>query len=275
MASHPELFADGLIFPEGLRWHDDALWFSDAFGASVWRAWAAGDKQLVVEFEGQPSGLGFLPDGTLLVVDMGGGRVLRIDDGRPGVYADLRRFTPHLCNDMLVTPSGRAYVGEFGYDWMGGQEAQPAVLMTIDESGAAAVAADGLDFPNGIVLTADGETLLVAESNGSRVTAFDVAADGELSNRRIWGEHPGFLDGLCLDRDGGLWVATHAACEFVRMEQGGGITDRVEVPGRWALACVLGGPDGTTLYMATCETDGQNFDAAIGRIETADVHHPG
>ena len=275
MSASVETFAEGLIWPEGLRWREGSLWFSDAFSGKVWRALGSGAREIVVEIDGRPSGLGFLPDGRLLVVEMTSGRVFRVDDGRPSVYCDLSALTPHNCNDMLVLASGRAYVGEFGYDWIGGAEPQSAVLMTIDEAGVPAVTARDVEFPNGIVLTADGRSLLVAESTASRITAFDLASDGGLSNRRIWGEHPGFLDGLCLDSAGGLWIATHSACAFVRMEEGGLITDRVDVSGRWALDCVLGGPHGTTLYMATCENDGQHFEASIGRVEAVEVQRPG
>jgi sugar lactone lactonase YvrE len=269
----PRTVVHGLVFPEGLRWHDGALWFSDVFGATVRRTTRTG-CEVVARIDGEPSGLGFLPDGSTLVTDMRNGTVLRIAGDDVSVHADLRPMTPHHINDMLVTPAGHAYVGEFGYDMVGGAKPAPAKLILIAPGGAVSVVADDLEFPNGIAMTDDGAILLVAESTASRIVAFDVAPDGGVSGKRTWGVATGFVDGICLDDEGALWVANHANAVFLRMREGGEILDRVEVPGRWALSCALGGEHGTTLFLATSENDGVNFPASIGRIEAVEIDVP-
>jgi sugar lactone lactonase YvrE len=273
----PRLLLEGVAFPEGPRWRDGELWFVDMWGGAVWRANLDGEKELVAEIDGRPAGLGFLPDGSPIVVEMASRRILRLlPGGATEVHADRGGGTPYDCNDMHVDDAGRAYVGEFGYDYLAAEPPAPAKLILAEPDGSARAVADGLEFPNGIATTADGRTLLVAESAASRVSAFDVAADGSLSNRRLWGESEGFLDGLCVDAAAAAWVSTHSNGAFVRIEDGGNVTDRIEVPrGRWAIACALGGPELRTLFMFSVEVEGEDYAGAAGRIHTVEVDVPG
>ena len=279
-----EAFAEGLHFGEGPRWHDGRLWLSDVYAHAVLVVDADGHIEPVVEGPGQPSGLGWLPDGRLLVVSMTDRRVLRLEpDGELVEHADLSHLAPFHCNDMLVDPVGRAYVGNFGFDHeahfgSGGgtlETAPTTVLARVDPDGTIDVAADGLLFPNGTVLTPDGRTLVVAESLGMRLTAFDVdPTDGALSGRRVWAETTGRVpDGTCLDvRDGTIWIANAMAAECVRYAEGGKVLDVVETS-QPCFACALGGADGRTLFCITAPTSTASkvADVRKGRIEVARV----
>lgn len=245
------------------------------YGGAVYRSDARGHAVKVVDVDDNPSGIGFLPTGDLIFTSMNTGTVQRVVDGASQEQASVRELTPYMINDMYVTKDGRAYVGEFGFDYVAGDEPKPGDLLTITPEGDVSVAARGLSLPNGIVISPDGKTLLVAESMASVIAAFDVSEDGSLSNRRVWGEAPGFLDGLCLDAAGGLWIGVYDKEQFVRMVEGGEVTDRVELPGRFCMAPALGGPDGTTLFMATTNNDASDFTKADGRIETVKVNYPG
>jgi sugar lactone lactonase YvrE len=219
----------------------------------------------------RPSGLGFGPDGSLLVATMASCRVMRVSaEGAVTEHADLSGHGAHL-NDMFVDAQGRAYVDSYGADWKNGD------LLLVDD-GEVRVAAGGLAFPNGVAITPDGRTLLVDETLGAQITAFDVAADGSLSNRRVWAPVPGKSpDGLCLDADGAVWVASYLTGEFLRVRAGGTVTETISVAGRWALACALGGDDGRTLYLCSAETDQKRYFAgdAVGHLEAVHVEVPG
>ena len=236
-------FVTGLAFPEALRWHDGALWFSDFYLQRVARATPAGELRTVVELDDQPSGLGWLPDGRLLVVAMKTRRVLRLDPGGLQVHADLSGLVDWPCNDMLVDAQGRAYVGNFGFDLHARAAFAPTSLLLVTPDGEARVVAGDLHFPNGMALTADGRTLLVAESYGKRLTAFDVGADGALSRRRVWAsfEEKGVApDGICLDGEGAVWMASPVSREVLRVREGGAVTHRIAT-GEQATACALAG----------------------------------
>ena len=212
-----------LAFPESPRWHDGALWFSDFYTRRVNRATPDGRVETVVEVPGQPSGLGWLPDGRLLVVSMNDRRLLRLDGGALTVVADLSALAPAPCNDMLVDAQGRAYIGNFGFDLQARAPFASTSLIMVTPEGAARVVATDMHFPNGTVLTPDGRTLIVGESYGQRLTAFDVRADGSLANRRVWAQLHGKgvgPDGICLDAEGAIWLASPVTREVLRVREG-------------------------------------------------------
>ena len=274
-----ENLLDGLAFPEGPRWHNGRLWFSDQHTGHVVALSVDGTAEIIVEVPNGPSGLGWLPDGQLLVVSMRDRRLLRFDGTILHEVGDLSALAPFHCNDMVVDAHGRAYIGNFGFDLDGGGAYEPTVLIRVDPNGTAAVAADDLAFPNGAVITPDGMTLIVAETFASRLTAFTAHPDGSLTDRRVWAEVAGAApDGCCLDADGAIWVADPMGRRVLRVLEGGEITDTVTVgTPNSAYACALGGADGRTLFVCTAPTS--TPEAAIeqmgGRIETVIVAVPG
>jgi sugar lactone lactonase YvrE len=278
MTAELELVASDLVFGEGPRWHDDALWWSDMHDARVLKLGPTGAVETVCRVEGRPSGLGWLPGGDLLVVSMTDRRVLRLGvDGALATHADLSKVAPRRANDMVVDRRGRAYVGNFGFDFDRGEPVAPTVLALVMPDGAVSVVAEDLYFPNGSVITEDGRTLIVAETWGARLTAFDIADDGTLSNRRVWAQLPetAVPDGICLDAEGAVWVASPTANACLRVKDGGEIAERIEI-GRGAFACMLGGEDRRTLYMCTADsTDGDALKKRTGRIEAVKVAVPG
>jgi sugar lactone lactonase YvrE len=253
---------EGLCFGEDPRWHDGRLWYSDFFDHAVHALTPGGADERVVEVAAQPSGLGWMPDGSLLIVSMIDRRVLRLGvDGTLSEHADLTEWVPFHCNDMVVDAVGRAYVGNFGfniYPRMAGEpgepvEPRPAVLVRVDPGGEVSVVADDLGFPNGTVITPDGQTLIIAESGGRRLTAFDISADGGLSNRRVWADlapHKVSPDGICLDASGAVWVANAADTTAVRVAEGGELLDTARFS-QTCFACMLGGADGRELFAMT------------------------
>lgn len=266
----------GRSFLEGPRWRGDALYVSDMHGDAVLRV--DGDRvTTVVEVE-QPSGLGWLPDGGLLISSMTGRRVMRWDGARLTVHADLSDVAPYEINDMVVDRHGHAFVGQFGYDLRGGGAPATAPLLRVDPDGSVHEAASDLRMANGMAVTTDDRTLVVAESSGKCLTAFDLADDGTLSHRRVWADLPDHPDGICLDAEDGVWIAAPVTDRFVRVEEGGAVTDIVETPGRHGIACALGGPDGRTLYLLTATTHGAREEsraAMTAAIETTTVRVPG
>ena len=247
-----ELAYEGLAFPEGLRWHAGALHLSDIFAGEVLRLEPAG-RTVLATVAGNPSGLGWLPDGQLLAVSMLDRRVVVIADGQEQPYADLSGFARGSANDMLVTPDGFAYVGEFGYDYVAGEERRAAKLLLVRPDRSVAVAAEDVWFPNGMALSPDGRTLLLAETPAQRITAFTVdPADGSLSGRRVWAELGAARpDGISLDVAGALWLASPGTGELLRVAEGGEVLERRTLPGPGSPStCVLGGADGRDLYVS-------------------------
>ncbi|MGF6958641.1 SMP-30/gluconolactonase/LRE family protein [Paraburkholderia youngii] len=256
--------ADGFSFIEGPRWRDDRLYVSDMFNSRVLEIYDSGYVREVCSMSDYPSGLGFAPDGSLLVVSQSERRVKRWTGAAFEQWADLTEILPFMCNDMLVDKSGRAYVGNYGWDSDEDPTTQSTAIALIQPDGSASVAAEDLIFPNGMVLSPDGRTLYVAETYGARVSAFDVAADGSLSNRRIWASFSDKLfgtiedakragvilpDGMALDADGALWMGDAAGRAALRVAEGGKILDRVETGELTAYSVALGGPDRQTLYI--------------------------
>jgi sugar lactone lactonase YvrE len=266
----------GLGFAEGPRWHQDKLWFSDFGMRLVRHVDLAGKVTEVVRVPGRPSGLGFLPDGRLLLVSMDDRQVLRLEHGLLHQHADLSGYTRHACNDMVLDREGNAFVGHMGFDLLATPPApQPAELIYVRANGETQVAARDLSFPNGPAITPDGRTLIVAETFGGRLTAFDVGDGGTLSNRRVFASLPGRApDGICLDAEGAVWVADARGKACVRVREGGEVTDVIDTE-RGCYACALGGSDGKTLFLCTAEGyDPAAMARCTGAIDTLRVAVP-
>jgi sugar lactone lactonase YvrE len=274
-----DVVMEGLTFPEGPRWRFGALWCSDMHDRRVLRIDPdSGHTDTVAVVEQQPSGIGWLPDGRLLVVSMVDRRVLRLEaDGTLVEHANLWDLASWHCNDMVVGPGGRAYVGNFGFDMYGGATPTTTNIVAVEPDGAARSVVDGLGFPNGMVLTPDGTTLVVGESFGGRLTAFQVAPDGALGERRTFAQLDGAVpDGICLDAEGAVWLACPLSHRALRVADGGEVLDAIALD-RAAFACTLGGDDGRTLFVCTASSHEPAEAAALrsGRIEAARVDVPG
>jgi sugar lactone lactonase YvrE len=270
------LIAEGLTIAEGPRWHAGRLWFSDFYLQKVMRVEPDGSLSEVASVPAQPSGLGWLPDGRLLVVSMLDRRVLRRDGDLLTTHADLSALASCHCNDMLVDRMGRAYVGNFGFDMFAKAPEHPAELILVDADGSARIVARDMRFPNGMALTKNGKVLIVAETLGKCLSAFDVAEDGALSNRRVWASlETAMPDGICIDAEDAVWLASPPTQEFLRVKEGGEITHRISVPGQ-AIACALGGTDGRTLFLTTgrLARPQRALEERQGRIETVRVEVP-
>jgi len=281
-----EPFVDGLRFGECPRWHQGRLWYVDFYEGTVCSAGPGGDVRVEFEVPGEPAGLGWLPDGRLLVVARKPRTVLRLEpDGRLVEHGDLNPLATFHGNDMVVDGMGRAYVGNFGFDLDGFVEergfsalvAPPgpptAVLVRVDPDGSAHPAATGLAFPNGAVVTPDGRTLIVAETLAGRLTAFDIAEDGSLTGRREWAALSWCApDGICLDAEGRVWVANAMTSECLLVAEGGEVVSRVTTSQN-CFACMLGGDDRRTLYLVTAPTSTESEVSVLqsGRIEQARV----
>ncbi len=286
---------EGMTFTECPRWHDGRLFFSDFYTHRVMSVVPGRDAEAVASVPQQPSGLGWLPDGRMLVVSMRDRRVLRHErSGELVEHADLSPIATGHVNDMVVAPSGIAYAGNFGFDLMAGEPFQPAPLARIDPDGSVSVASEPLMFPNGSAITPDGRTLVIAESIGNRLSAFDIADDGTLGPRRDWaalGPPPTTTDvaaglaevafapdGMCLDADGAAWVADSRGDRVIRLAEGGKILDEIPT-GEGCYACMLGGDDGTTLFMCVAPDFLEHNRAAAREARivatTVDVPHAG
>jgi sugar lactone lactonase YvrE len=281
------VLVEGLHFGEGPRWHAGRLWFSDFYDHAVKSMDASGSVRTELVIDDQPSGLGWLPDGRLLIVAMQRMQVLRVDPDGIKMHADLSGVATHLANDMVVDRHGRAYVGNFGFSLhealaTRGVESviadhPTAQLARVDADGSVHVAARDMHFPNGSVITPDGATLIVAETLAMSLTAFDIGVDGGLSNRRPWAavgmRAP---DGICLDANGHVWIANAIAADCVLFAPGGEIVATVQTD-QPCFACMLGGPDRRTLYMMTAPSSMPDDVSGVrkGHILCADVATPG
>jgi sugar lactone lactonase YvrE len=280
------ILMDGLTFGEGPRWHNGKFYFSDFYSHRVFSLDMEGNSELIVEVPNQPSGLGWLLDGTMLIVSMKDRKLLSYKNNTLKEVADLSLLAGFHCNDMVVDDQGNAYIGNFGFNTYSGEEVKPANLILVRPGETPCVAADDLLFPNGTVITPDGKTLIVGETYAARLTAFDVNPDATLSNRRVWadlslsvddGDVP-VPDGMCLDAEGAIWVASPTTAEVIRVKEGGEILDRVLVSTN-AYACMLGGDDLRTLFICTSNASGVDPEAALreksGKIEVVRVEVPG
>lgn len=236
-----------------------------------------GERQKIIDVPGQPSGIGFLPDGTPLIVSMCDRKLLKLVAGQLIEHADLSTLCPYQINDMVVDKKGNAYIGNIGFDLFKKEKFKPTNFVLVTPDGKAKEVASGLAVPNGAVVTPDGNTLIVAESWAKKLTAFDIAADGSLSGRRVFADLGSAApDGICLDAEGAVWVAVFNQDNFIRVVDGGEITHRVEVVDRFPVACTLGGPDGRTLFGLTYQGSIQDMGngKAASRIEIARVDVP-
>lgn len=258
---------DGIDFAEGPRWRDGTLWYSDFYQRIIARVTPDGERTVVhSDLDDRPSGLGWLPDGRLLVVFMTGRRIMRDDgDGTLVEHADLSDVAAWHCNDMVVAANGDAYVGNFGFDLEAKASFATADLALVRADGSVEIAAAEMAFPNGGVITPDGSTLIVGQSFGGDYVAFTIGDDGSLSDRRQWAEIPGTApDGCALDAAGGVWFSDALGSQVLRVEEGGTVTHRVSTP-MPSFACML--DDAGTLY-ALC-APGSHPDQCAGKAEGA------
>jgi sugar lactone lactonase YvrE len=274
--SDRKVLVDGLRFPECPRWHEGRLWFTDMLGRSVNTVGPDGQVTQVVRLEQMAGGLGFLPDGTPLVVAMDSAQLFAVYDGVARLYCDLAAFADGHLDDMSVAADGTAYVGGVGHFTAESGSAGGGILR-VSPQGDVARDVTEIAFPNGSVISADGRTLLVNETFGERVLAFDIAPDGSLGNRRSWAELPGMHpDGICLDAEGAAWIGCYTENKFIRLTADGDVTDTIPTDGRWATGVGLGGADGHILYFMTADTDVRGFfkGQSEGRIESVRVSVP-
>lgn len=268
--------AHNLMFGEGLRWRNDRFWFSDMHDGRVQSVDLDGDLQTLCRVPGQPSGLGWTPDGKLLVVSMSGQKIMRLEGRELVVHAELGAIADRDCNDMLVDNRGVAYVGCLGFDFWGGESPKPTRLLMIDATGRAMVAADDLMCPNGMALLDGGKTLVVAESFGERITAFDRDAEGRLHNRRTFAEIPdGVPDGIGQAADGEIWVADPRRRLVLKIGRMGQVLEQVTIDeGRMPVDCEVGGERGELLAICTCPSQNGGGADRAGRLEITPLKRP-
>ena len=281
-----ETLMKGLTFGEGPRWHENKFYFSDFYSHKVYSLDLSGKHEVIVEIPNQPSGLGWTPDGTMLIVSMKDRKLMSFKDGLLTERADLTELSGFHCNDMVVDIDGNAFIGNFGFNTYDGEEIKPTNLILVRPGEEPVLAADNLFFPNGTVITPDNKTLIVGETYAARLTAFDKSEDGSLSNRRIWADlkvnaEEGTVplpDGMCIDEEGAIWVASPSTAEVIRVHEGGMISERIPVQTN-AFACMLGGEDRRTLFICTSNGSGVDPEAALreksGKIEITQVDVPG
>lgn len=265
------------MYPESPRWHEDRLWFSDVHDYGLKTVTLAGEITTVAEVPARPAGLGFLPDETLLVATALDRSLSVLLPGALVPVSDLSGVASGLLNDMVVAREGRAYVGDTGFAPVPGAKERPGRIITRGPDGDIAIAAEDLRFPNGIAITSDGGTLYVAETRGQRITAFRVAPNGELVERRTLVDLGFPPDGICLDARGHLWVAGTIAEKFVEVRPDGQRGEEIRSPGRTAIACVFGDADRSRLILCSADTTMDRLSKGIshGRIDSADVRISG
>ncbi len=279
------VLVDSLRFPECPRWHAGELWLSDFFAQRVVRVDLQGGVQTVLELPDVPSGLGWTPDGRLLVVSATHRRLLRLDDDGLVEVADLADLVSYPCNDMVVDGQGRAYIANIGFDFGNPTAApEPGPILLVTPEGSTRIVAEGLAFPNTMLITPDGRTLIVPETYAARLTAFTIAGDGSLAHRRVWAQfedrggafREGQItpDGICLDADGAVWLASPNTRDVLRVRAGAEITQRIPID-TIPIACMLGGPERRTLFITTTDSLDPTDSDARGRIETIEVDVPG
>ncbi|MFQ3314866.1 MAG: sugar lactone lactonase YvrE [Candidatus Poriferisodalaceae bacterium] len=271
-----EVLLRGLAFGEGPRWHDGKLWFSDFYRHGIFTVDVSGKEELILEVPSQPSGLGWLPSGDLIFVSMLDRSLKRLSsDGQVHLHADLSGIATGPCNDMVVSSDGTAYVGNFGFDE--GEDYAQASLAIVYADGRVLAGPSGFDFPNGTVIDPAGRRLIVAESYGRRLTAFSIEENGALTDRREFADLGKRVpDGICLDAQGGIWVADPRNRSCFRVLEGGEVTEVIELEFN-CFACMLGGSDRRTLFMMTAPAAGGNglADGLEGRVETVRVEVAG
>ncbi|OBA83967.1 gluconolactonase [Mycobacterium sp. 1164966.3] len=268
--TEPTALAQGFCFGEGPRWFEGLLWFSDMLGEAVHTSDMRGSLTTLPLPGHTPSGLGFRPDGSLLIVSTDDRQVLRYDGETVVTVADLSHITPANLGDMVVDDAGRAYIGSQAFG--------NGLIVRLDPDGSTTVVADDLDFPNGMVITPGRTTLIVAESIARQLTAYTIGDDGALRDRRVFADGlDGPPDGIALDADGGVWTSMTLAHQFERIVEGGAVTDRIDIGDRVAIACTLGGPERRTLFLLS-STDAYPQRLAgtrLSRLDAVTVATPG
>jgi sugar lactone lactonase YvrE len=276
------VLVDNLKFPEGPRWHEGKLWFSDYSTNQIMNVNLNGNVQTVVEVPDLPTAHDWAPDGRMLIVSANARRLLSLEDGELAEVADMSELVSYACGELVIDRRGRAYVGNIGYDFdTPPATPNPGSILLVTPEGNAQIVAEGLGFPNGMVITPDGHTLIVAESHAARLTAFDIEPNGLLMHRRAWAQFDDSIsfedgrftpDGMCLDAEGAVWIACLG--EVLRVREGAQVVDRIPVD-NFALACMLGGPERRTLFILTTTVLNPADSNASGRIETVQVDVPG
>jgi sugar lactone lactonase YvrE len=277
--TEPLTLMTGIVFGESPRWHGDRLWLADWGAQELLAVDPGGRSERVASVPSFPFCIDWLPDGRLLIVSGRDRRVmLRVPDGSMTTYADLRSLSDRPWNEIVVDGRGNAYVNGIGFDFPAGEEFAAGMVALVGPDGSARQVADEVAFPNGMVVTPDNETLIVAESYAARLTAFDIAADGSLGNRRVWAAlEGGFPDGICLDAEGAVWYADVPNKRCVRVSEGGAVLQTVTLD-LGCFACALGGVDGRTLFIVAREWRGPESmadGARSGRVVTVRAPAPG
>jgi len=252
MSPQTQTLMAGIGLGESPRWHDGRLWFADWVAQHVIALNLEGQSEVVAEIHSLPFSIDWLPDGPMLITS--GRMLLRMEpDGSLATYADLGDLSPYGWNEIVVDGRGNTYVNTIGFDFMAGEQFAPGIMALVTPDGSSRQVADGIAFPNGMAVTPDNSTLIVAESFAGRLTAFDITGDGDLSNRRVWAELGRGGDGICLDAEGAVWAAVPDGC--VRVRDGGEVLQRIELD-NFCFACMLGGTAGRTLFMLTADWNG-------------------
>ena len=276
----PELHTllTGLVFGESPRWHEGRLWFSDWGAQEVIAVDLSGKSEVITRIQSFPFCIDFLPDGRLLVVSARDQLLLRMEpDGSLVTHANLTSLSDHPWNEIVVDGRGNAYLNNIGFDFPGGEFAT-GIIALVTPDGSTRQVADGVAFPNGMVVTPDNATLILAESYGKRLTAFDIAADGSLSNRRVWADlGDGVPDGICLDAENAIWYGDVPNKRCVRVREGGEVLQTIDLD-RGCFACALGGADKRTLFLVATEWSGTTSmagGARTGQVLTVEAPTPG
>jgi len=275
MKTHPQprQLMDGILLGESPRWHEGKLWFADWVGQTLYTLSETGESAVEAKVASLPFSIDWLADGSLLVVNAEAKELQRRRaDGGFERFADLSGLSQHRCNEIVVDGRGRIYVNNINFEFPGG-EFHPGFIALVSPDGTARKVADGLAFPNGMTITPDGRTLICAESFNGNLTAFDIEADGSLTNRRLWARIEGQgADGICMDAEGCVWASSGPRC--LRIREGGEVLETVPID-RMAFACMLGGNDGRTLFIVANEWTGSvDVSARTGRVFAARVDVP-
>jgi sugar lactone lactonase YvrE len=279
--SEPQILMTGIAFGESPRWHDGRLWFSDWVAQEILAVDPQGNSEVIVRvpFPSIPMCIDFLPDGCLLVISSHEKLLLRREaDGSLTTHTDLRNFSHFGFNEIVVDGRGNIYINGGGFNLMAGEKFAPGIIALITPNGSARQVADGIAFPNGMIVTPDNSTLIIAESYGKKLTAFDIESDGSLSNRRVWADLvDGVPDGLCLDAENAIWYADVPNKRCVRVREGGEVLQTINLD-RGCFSCALGGADMRTLFMVATEWRGpQHMTEKLrtGQILTTEARVPG
>jgi len=278
--TEPRVLMKGIAFGEQPRWHENRLWFSDWGPPEIIAVDVEGNHEVVLQARTFPCCVDWLPDGTLIVVSGREGLLLRREpDGSLVTHANLGAASrPPAGNELVVDGRGNAYVNGGGFDLTAGEAFAQGVIVLVTRDGSVRQVADGFAFPNGMLVTPDNSTLIVAESYAKKLTAFDIAKDGSLSNRRLWADlGEGVPDGICLDSENAVWYGDVPNQRCVRVREGGEVLETIELD-RGCFACALGGADRRTLFMMATEWNGPAAmfaEPRTGQVLTAEAPAPG